>query len=247
MAATIERGPATGARHRPQQDARGAALQRVPRVLPRERGRVLRLLLRLLPARGVRPGAGPLHREGLVDQRRDRPPSPRGDGGAPRPARRRDRRLGLLHLRHRLARALFEADGALQGGGVDRPRRALQKARAHAVQPQRDRAHPRHVPRQGRADGDLPRVRGVGLPPQPLRRRDRVDPPLRSAHGRDPRRHRPRGGLARKPLRDRGRGDGERARSRSSASWPSASSGSTSAASSWRRTACSSAPSTTSR
>src|SRR3954471_14964305 len=41
-----------GARDRPQQDARGAALQRVPRVLPAQRRRVLRLLLRLLPARG---------------------------------------------------------------------------------------------------------------------------------------------------------------------------------------------------
>ena len=46
--------PAAGARDRAQQDARRAALQRVPRVLPRQRGRVLRLVLRLLPARGVR-------------------------------------------------------------------------------------------------------------------------------------------------------------------------------------------------
>ena len=28
---------------------------------------------------GLRPGAGPLHREGLLDQRRDRPPPPRRD------------------------------------------------------------------------------------------------------------------------------------------------------------------------
>ena len=55
-----------GARDRPQQDARRAALQRVPRVLPRQRGRVLRLVLRLLPARGVRPAGRPLHREGLA-------------------------------------------------------------------------------------------------------------------------------------------------------------------------------------
>ena len=46
-------GPA-GHRVRAQQDAGGAALQRVPRVLPEERGRVLRQLLRLLPARGLR-------------------------------------------------------------------------------------------------------------------------------------------------------------------------------------------------
>ncbi len=67
-----------GARDRAQQDARRAALQRVPRVLPRQRGRVLRLLLRLLPARGVRPAGRPLHREGLVAERRHRPPAPRG-------------------------------------------------------------------------------------------------------------------------------------------------------------------------
>ena len=46
-----------GARDRAQQDAGGAALQRVRRVLPDERGRVLRLVLRLLPARGYIPQA----------------------------------------------------------------------------------------------------------------------------------------------------------------------------------------------
>ena len=117
-------GAAAGARDRAQQDARRAALQRVPRVLPAELGRVLRLLLRLLPARGLRPGAGPLHREGLVDQRRDRPPPPRRDRGAVRPPRRDHRRLGLLHLRDRLAGALPRADAAVQGRRVDRPRGA---------------------------------------------------------------------------------------------------------------------------
>ncbi len=239
--------PAAGAGDRSQQDARRSALQRVPRVLPRERGRVLRLLLRLLPARGVRPRAGPLHREGLVDQRRDRPPAPRRDGGAPGAARRRHRRLRLVHLRNRLARALLEADGALQGGGVDRPRRALQEARPHAVQPQRDGAHPRHIPREGRADGDLPGVCGVRLQAEPLRRRDRVDPPLRPADGGDPRRHRPRRRMARQPLRDRGRDDGagpDRDQARAAGA---ARPGSRSAASCSRRTGCSSAPSTTSR
>ena len=42
-----------GDRVRAQQDAGGAAVFRVPRVLPEERGRVLRQLLRLLPARGL--------------------------------------------------------------------------------------------------------------------------------------------------------------------------------------------------
>ena len=50
-------------------------------------------LLRLLPARGLRPVQGPLHREGLGDQPGGRPPAPRRDGGALRPPRRDHRRL----------------------------------------------------------------------------------------------------------------------------------------------------------
>ena len=49
------------------------------------------------------PSTGPLHREGLGDQRGDRPPAPRRHRRAVRPPRRDHRRLGLLHLRHRLA------------------------------------------------------------------------------------------------------------------------------------------------
>jgi hypothetical protein len=43
--------PAPGPDPRPQQDAGGPALFRVPELLPRQRGRVFRLLLRLLPRR----------------------------------------------------------------------------------------------------------------------------------------------------------------------------------------------------
>ena len=57
--------PAADARPRPQQDARRPALQRVPGVLPGQRRRVLRQLLRLLPAGGVPPAVGHVHREGL--------------------------------------------------------------------------------------------------------------------------------------------------------------------------------------
>ena len=79
-------------------------------LLPGQRGRVLRQLLRLLPARGLRPAHRHLHREGLVDQRADRPHAPLGDAGDPG-ARRRDRgRLGLLHLRHRLGGDLLGHD-----------------------------------------------------------------------------------------------------------------------------------------
>ena len=55
---------------------------------PTELRRVLRLLLRLLPARGLRPVAGPLHREGLGDQPGDRPAASRRHGLAVRPSRR---------------------------------------------------------------------------------------------------------------------------------------------------------------
>ena len=138
-----------GPRHRPQQDPRRAALQRVPRVLPGVVGRVLRLLLRLLPARGIRPGAGPLHREGRDRQRRDRPPSPRRDGEPVRPPGRDHRRLGVLHLRDRVAGAVPRADGALQGRRVDRARDAVPAAHRDAVSAQRHDPHPRQLPGDG--------------------------------------------------------------------------------------------------
>ena len=101
-------GAAPDARDRAQQDARRAAVQRVPHVLPRQRGRVLRLLLRLLPARGLRPEPRPLHREGLGDQPGGRPPAPRRDRGGVRAPRRDRRRVGVVHLRPRLAGDLRE-------------------------------------------------------------------------------------------------------------------------------------------
>ena len=96
-------GAAPGAGDRPQQDARGAAVQRVPHVLPGQRGRVLRLLLRLLPARGVRPQQGPVHREGLGDQPGGRSPAPRGHGGGVRAPGRDRGGVGVVHLRPGLA------------------------------------------------------------------------------------------------------------------------------------------------
>ncbi len=56
----------------PEQDPRRAAGQRVPRAAAAQRRRVLRLVLRLLPARGVHRADRHLHREGLLDQRRGR-------------------------------------------------------------------------------------------------------------------------------------------------------------------------------
>ena len=202
---------AARARDRPQQDARRAALQRVPDVLPEQLGRVLRLLLRLLPARGVRPVARPLHREGLGDQPGDRPAAPRRDGVAVRSPRRRDRRLGVVHLRPRLARDLQrELPGAGQGR-LRRPRRAAAQARLAAVQPQRPGARARHVPRPRRHAGGLPRLRGDRVPGDAVRRRGRAAAALRPAHGRaDPRRPRARRGLAGDALQRRRRGGSRR-------------------------------------
>ena len=86
--------PAPGAHPRAQQDAGGAALRRVQELLPGQRGRVFRLLLRLLPAGGLRPAHRHLYREGIRHQRADRPHAPLGDPGAAGARRRHHRRLG---------------------------------------------------------------------------------------------------------------------------------------------------------
>ena len=112
-----DRGDAApGAHPRAQQDAGGAALRRVQELLPRQRGRVFRHLLRLLPAGSLRPAHRHLYREGILDQRADRPHAPFGDARAARARRRHHRRLGVVHLRHRLGRDLFGDDLHAQAG-----------------------------------------------------------------------------------------------------------------------------------
>ena len=66
-------GEPPDARDGPQQDPGGAALPGVPALLPRQRGRVLRQLLRLLPARGLRPGHRPyIEKEATINDEIDR-------------------------------------------------------------------------------------------------------------------------------------------------------------------------------
>ena len=115
-------GPA-GDRARAQQDAGGAALHRVPRVLPEERGRVLRLLLRLLPARGLRAAARPVHREGQLDQRAHRADAPVGDQERARAARRG-------HRRHGVARSTASATRGLHADALHHARAATRSASA---------------------------------------------------------------------------------------------------------------------
>ncbi len=103
-----------------QQDAGCAALPGVQGVLPAQRGRVLRLVLRLLPARSVRPVERHLHREGDLDQRGDRPAAPGRDAGAVRAARRADRRVGVVHLRPRRPGGLLRHAAAPRAGQLRR-------------------------------------------------------------------------------------------------------------------------------
>ena len=75
-------GAEADARHGAEQDARRAARLRAAGLPARQRGRLLRELLRLLPARSLRSLDRHLHREGLLDQRGGREAAPRGDRGA---------------------------------------------------------------------------------------------------------------------------------------------------------------------
>ena len=238
---------AAGARDRPQQDAGRAALQRVPRVLPRQRRRVLRLVLRLLPARGLPGRVRHVHREGLGDQRRHRPAPARGDLVAADAPRRDHRRVGVVHLRPRLAGGVRGAAGPAPRRRRVRPRAAALRPRRDPVQPQRRRARPRPLPRPRRRDRGAAGLLGDRLPRLAVRRRGRVDHALRPAHRRGagaPRRPHALPGHALRDVaadaRARDRGDRRRARGARRAA-------STSRASCSRRTGCASAPSTTSR
>ena len=240
-------GPAPGAGDRPQQDPGGAALQRVPRVLPRQRVEYFVTYYDYYQPEAYVPRAGPLHREGLVDQRRDRPPAPCRHRRAAGAARRVIVAsvscifgIGSPEL-YRRQMQLFKVGEWIDRDELFRKLVGMQYTR-------NETALTRGTFRvEGRDARDLPRLRRVGLPDQPVRRRGRVDPPLRPAHRR---------GLDEidhvavwpaEPLRDRGGDPRARRASRSRTSSTSASPGFTSAARSSRRTASSSAPSTTSR
>ena len=202
MAWIIEQVQRPALDDRAQQDARRAALQRVPRVLPDERGRVLRLLLRLLPARGVRPSGRPLHREGLVPERRHRAAPARGDLVALHPPGRGRRRLGLVHLRPRLAGGVARAGADPRRGGGARPRPRPAQADRQPVRPQRRRARPRALPRARRRRRGAAREPGERVPRLVLRRRGRADHALRPADRRGAGQAGQRRDLARHRVRD---------------------------------------------
>ena len=113
---------AADAGHGAEQDAGRPAGQRAARDAAEQRGRVLRQLLRLLPARGLRPADRHLHREGLLGQRRGRAAAALGDHVAAHPARRRRGRHRVVHLRPGHAAGVRRPVGAAAGRAGDRAR-----------------------------------------------------------------------------------------------------------------------------
>ena len=146
-------GQPAHARPGPQQDPGRPALRRVPRLLPEQRRRVLRQLLRLLPAGGVPAPVGHVHREGLEPQRGDRQAPSRGDEGALRAARRDHRGLGELHLRPRRAGRLRGHGPASQARRGLPPRHRPAPPRGPPVPAQRPGPPALAVPRPGRHAG----------------------------------------------------------------------------------------------
>ncbi|KIT73635.1 hypothetical protein QP64_00130, partial [Staphylococcus aureus] len=140
---------------RAEQDPRGAALWRDEVVLPGERGRIFRQLLRLLPARSLCAPVGHVHREGKLGERSDRPDAALGDALAAGARRRDHRRLGLLSLRHRFGRDLQRDDLRSEKGPGGRPARDHPQARRAPVQAQRRRLRARRLPGTRRQPGDL--------------------------------------------------------------------------------------------
>ena len=121
VAWAVERLQRPDAGHAAQQDAGRAVRQRAAPAAAQQRGGVLRLLLRLLPARGLRPADRHLHREGLLDQRGGRAAAALGDQLAAHPPRRHRGLHGLLHLRPR------------HPAGVRRPHGAAPRRRARST------------------------------------------------------------------------------------------------------------------
>ena len=98
--------------HGSEQDAGGAAGQRAEGVLSRQRRGVLRVVLRLLPTRGVRALVGHVHREGRVHQRRGGETASCGHVGFAVAARLHRGGVGVVHLRH------WQPDGLRRHGRV---------------------------------------------------------------------------------------------------------------------------------
>ena len=182
-------------------------------LLPAQRGRVLHLVLRLLPAGSVRPHDRHVHREGRVDQRGHRRLRLRATSSL----MERDDVIIVAtvsrHLRTRRSGRVPRADGDRARGAEDRvATTSCASLVKHPVLPQRRRVRARHVPRARRHGRDLPGVRGAGRARRDVGRRDRAHLEDQRADRRDDRRARARRDLSREAFR-------HPARRRSSARW----------------------------
>ena len=148
---------------------------------PRQRRRVLRQLLRLLPARSLHPVERRLHRKGSHHQRRARQAAPLRHQVAVRAPRLRHRRQRELHLRSRLARSLLRHAADARKGPEDLAQPDHVEAGRDPLRAQRRRFPPRHVPRARRRDRGLSHLRRQRLPHRAVGRRGREPLADRSA------------------------------------------------------------------
>ena len=141
-------GPEADADPGAQQVAGRSARQRDEGSSPQPGG-VLRLLLRLLPTRGIHPLERHLHREGLVGERRDRAAAALGHVGSPLPQGRHRGGLGVGHLRPGLARGVPQQGAQPAGWGGARSALDPAPAGRHAVRAQRHEPRPGPLPGRG--------------------------------------------------------------------------------------------------
>ena len=205
MAGVIERVQRPCARDRAQQDARGAALQRVPRVLPREPASSTSspTTTTTSPRRTCRRRTSTSRRTRRSTTRSTACATPRPPRCSPAATSSSSPRSRASTGSARPSSTGVRCSCSRWGSGSTA---SCSSGSSSGMQYRRnDTVLSRGTFRvEGRGAGGLPRLHGDRLPDQPLRRRGRVDPALRPADRRGPRRGRPRRGLARQPLRDRG-------------------------------------------
>ncbi len=181
--------------------------QEFRRFFPGERGRVLRQLLRLLPARGLRPDDRLVYREGSDDQRRDRSHAAVRDALAVRTPRRHHRRQRVLYLRAGIPGGVLRDDVAARVRPADRSRADPAQAGRDPVRAQRRRLQSRRLPRPRRHRRGLSVVRGHRAADRAVRRRGRRTDLVRPADRHDDQASRQGGDLSEDPLRDLARQD----------------------------------------
>ena len=149
--------------HGAQQDPGGAALPRVQIVLPAQCGRVLCLVLRLLPAGSLYSRGRRLHREGSDGQRRARQAASGGHQVAVRASRLHHCCVGELHLRLGIAGSLLRHAAVPGKGTEDQARRHCPQAGRNSLRAHRGRLPPRDLSGARRHHRNFPNLRGQRL------------------------------------------------------------------------------------